>query len=248
MCPGSRRMGEVIGADTMAAMAEHKVLIVEDEPMVAEVVERYLRRDGYQVQTVASGPAALDEFSRFRPDLVVLDLMLPGLDGREVCRRIRARSQTPVIMLTARGDEVDKLVGLELGADDYVTKPFSPRELAARVKAVLRRAANHQPGLNTEVLQFERLRIDASMRTVEDERGRVQLTAREFDLLYYLAGHAGHVFTRNQLMDAVWDYEFAGDASTVTVHVRRLRAKIEADPSRPRYLKTVWGMGYKFEP
>ena len=228
-------------------IAEQKVLVVEDEPMVAEVVERYLRRDGYEVQTVATGPAALDEFSRFRPDLVVLDLMLPGLDGREVCRRIRARSQTPVIMLTARGEEIDKLVGLELGADDYVTKPFSPRELAARVKAVLRRTARALDN-ETETLQFDRLRVDATTRTVEDARGPVQLTAREFDLLYYLTSHPSHVFTRSQLMDAVWDYEFAGDASTVTVHMRRLRAKIEADPSRPRHLKTVWGVGYKFEP
>ena len=228
-------------------IAEQKVLVVEDEPMVAEVVERYLRRDGYEVQTVATGPAALDEFSRFRPDLVVLDLMLPGLDGREVCRRIRARSQTPVIMLTARGEEVDKLVGLELGADDYVTKPFSPRELAARVKAVLRRAAL-APNNENETFQFDSLRVDATTRTVEDARGPVQLTAREFDLLHYLASHPSHVFTRGQLMDAVWDYEFAGDASTVTVHMRRLRAKIEADPSRPRHLKTVWGVGYKFEP
>jgi DNA-binding response OmpR family regulator len=228
-------------------IAEQKVLVVEDEPMVAEVVERYLRRDGYEVQTVATGPAALDEFARFRPDLVVLDLMLPGLDGREVCRRIRARSQTPVIMLTARGEEVDKLVGLELGADDYVTKPFSPRELAARVKAVLRRTGS-QSTFETDTLQFGSLRIDAATRSVEDARGPVQLTAREFDLLHYLAGHPAHVFTRSQLMDAVWDYEFAGDASTVTVHMRRLRSKIEADPSRPRHLKTVWGVGYKFEP
>ena len=228
-------------------MAEEKVLVVEDEPMVAEVVERYLQRDGYAVQTVGSGTAALDEFARFAPDLIVLDLMLPGIDGREVCRRIRQRSQTPIIMLTARGEEVDKLVGLELGADDYVTKPFSPRELAARVKAVLRRAAR-QPEAESEALQFDGLRIDGATRTVEEHGTPLQLTAREFDLLYYLAGHPGRVFSRSQLMDAVWDYEFAGDASTVTVHMRRLRAKIEADPSRPRHLKTVWGVGYKFEP
>jgi DNA-binding response OmpR family regulator len=228
-------------------MDAQKVLIVEDEPMVAEVVERYLRRDGYDVHTAGTGPDALEAFSAFEPDLVVLDLMLPGIDGREVCRRIRSRSQTPVIMLTARGAEVDKLVGLELGADDYVTKPFSPRELAARVKAVLRRssrAAAAPPG----AIQFDGLRIDASTRTAEDARGPLALTAREFDLLYYLASHPGHVFSRAQLMDAVWSYEFHGDASTVTVHMRRLRAKIEADPSRPRHLKTVWGVGYKFEP
>jgi len=228
-------------------MTAQRVLIVEDEPMVAEVVERYLRRDGYDVHVAEDGPAALDEFARFRPDLVVLDLMLPELDGREVCRRIREQAETPVIMLTARGEEVDKLIGLELGADDYVTKPFSPRELAARVKAVLRRAAR-QPASAHGVLRFDDLRIEQRSRSVQDARGPVQLTAREFDLLCFLAGHPGQVFSRAQLMDAVWDYEFIGDGSTVTVHMRRLRAKIEVDPSRPRYLKTVWGVGYKFEP
>src|SRR3990172_5069131 len=180
-------------------MADQRILIVEDEPMVAEVVERYLRRDGYDVRIVHDGRAALDAYDGFHPDLVVLDLMLPEVDGLEVCRRIRAHSQIPVLMLTAKGEEIDKLLGLELGADDYVTKPFSPRELAAR----------------------------------------------EFDMLFFLASHPGQVFTRDQLMDAVWDYAFAGDASTVTVHMRRLRSKVEVDPSRPRHLKTVWGVGDK---
>ena len=215
--------------------------------MVAEVVERYLRRDGYDVRVVHDGRAALDVFDRFQPDLVVLDLMLPGVDGMEVCRRVRAQGQTPVIMLTARGEEIDKLLGLELGADDYVTKPFSPRELAARVKAVLRRAGGGAQ-VDGDALRFGELRINGRTRAVEDRRGAVTLTAREFDLLFYLASHASQVFTRDQLMDAVWDYEFVGDASTVTVHMRRLRAKVEADPSRPRHLKTVWGVGYKFEP
>ena len=215
--------------------------------MVAEVVQRYLRRDGHEVQVVRDGNAALEMFDRFQPDLIVLDVMLPGIDGFEVCRRVRARSQTPVIMLTARGEEIDKLVGLGLGADDYVTKPFSPRELAARVKAMLRRAAQH-PQVEGELLRFDDLRINGGMRTVEDRRGSIELTAREFDLLFYLASHPGQVFTRNQLMDAVWDYEFAAETSTVTVHMRRLRSKVEIDPSRPRHLKTVWGVGYKFEP
>ncbi len=228
-------------------MADQRVLVVEDEPMVAEVVERYLRRDGYEVRVVRDGSAALREFSCFRPDLVVLDLMLPAVDGMEVCRRIRARAQTPIIMLTARSEEIDKLVGLELGADDYMTKPFSPRELAARVKAVLRRSAR-QPEQGGDTLRFGDLRIDARTRTVEDGRGPVQLTAREFDLLFFLASNVGQVFSRAQLMDQVWDYEFAGDTSTVTVHMRRLRSKVEVDPSRPRHLKTVWGVGYKFEP
>jgi DNA-binding response OmpR family regulator len=228
-------------------MGEGRVLIVEDEPMVAEVVERYLRRDGYEVQIIPDGEAALAAFARFQPDLVVLDLMLPSLDGKEVCRRIRARSETPIVMLTARGEEIDKLVGLELGADDYVTKPFSPRELAARVKAVLRRTGRRTRA-ESDSLQFNGLRINATTRRAEDERGEIQLTAREFDLLFHLASHPGQVFSRTQLMDAVWDYEFVGDASTVTVHMRRLRSKVEADPSRPRHLKTVWGVGYKFEP
>ena len=215
--------------------------------MVAEVVQRYLRRDGHEVQVVRDGIAALETFDRFQPDLIVLDVMLPGIDGFEVCRRVRARSQTPVIMLTARGEEIDKLVGLGLGADDYVTKPFSPRELAARVKAMLRRAAQH-PQVEGELLRFDDLRINGGMRTVEDRRGSIELTAREFDLLFYLASHPGQVFTRDQLMDAVWDYEFAAETSTVTVHMRRLRSKVEIDPSRPRHLKTVWGVGYKFEP
>jgi DNA-binding response OmpR family regulator len=226
---------------------QQRILVVEDENMVAEVVDRYLRRDGYDVSVIHDGNAALPEFDRFAPDLIVLDLMLPGMDGMEICRRIRSHSETPIIMLTARSEELDKLLGLELGADDYVTKPFSPRELAARVKAVLRRNARSttQEG---DLLRFDRLRINGKARTVEDERGPVSLTAREFDLLFYLATHAGQVFTREQLMDGVWDYTFAGDAGTVTVHMRRLRTKLEADPARPRHLKTVWGVGYKFEP
>ena len=228
-------------------MAEQRILVVEDEPMVAEVVERYLRRDGCAVRVAHDGEAALEAFDSFHPDLVVLDLMLPGVDGKEVCRRIRARAQTPIIMLTARGEEIDKLVGLELGADDYITKPFSPREVAARVKAVLRRA-DGQSQVDSDSLRFDGLRIDGRTRTVEDQRGSIRLTAREFDLIFYLASHPGQVFSREQLMDAVWDYEFVGDASTVTVHMRRLRSKVEADPSRPRHLKTVWGVGYKFAP
>ncbi len=228
-------------------MPEQRILVVEDEPMVAEVVERYLRRDGYAVEVIEDGDRAVEAFDSYQPDLLVLDIMLPGLDGLEICRRVRARSQSPIIILTARGEELDKLVGLELGADDYVTKPFSPRELTARVKAVLRRAGerSHSEG---EVLRFGDLRINGRTRGVENCRGSVELTAREFDLLFHLARHASQVFTRSQLMDAVWDYEFAGDTSTVTVHMRRLRAKVESDPSRPRHLKTVWGVGYKLEP
>lgn len=227
-------------------MTQDRILVVEDEPTVAEVVDRYLRRDGYDVSVAHDGLRALAEYDRFLPDLVVLDLMLPGLDGLEVCRHIRAHATTPIIMLTARGDEVDKLVGLQIGADDYIAKPFSPRELAARVKAVLRRTSMVQQDGDT--LRFNGLRISGRTRTVEDERGAISLTAREFDLLFFLARHAGQVFSRDQLLDNVWDYEFPGDDGTVTVHMRRLRSKVEPDPSRPRHLKTVWGVGYKFEP
>ncbi len=228
-------------------MSAERILVVEDEPMVAEVVARYLRRDGHEVQCVADGGAALDAFTRFQPDLVVLDVMLPNLDGMEVCRQIRATSQAPVIMLTARGEEIDKLLGLGLGADDYMTKPFSPRELAARVKTVLRRS-NTRSEVDGDALRFEDLRINGRTRVVEDRRGAIKLTAREFDLLMHLARHPNQVFSRDQLMTSVWDYEFAGDPGTVTVHMRRLRAKVESDPSRPRHLKTIWGVGYKFEP
>lgn len=225
-----------------------RILVVEDEPMVAEVIERYLRRDGHEVRVVGDGNDALDEVGRFAPDLIVLDLMLPGTDGVEICRRVRAGSDTPVIMLTARGEEVDKLVGLAVGADDYVTKPFSPRELAARVRAVLRRTGSRPAAALGDICRFGDLRLNARTRTVENAAGPIALTAREFDLLHFLVGHPSQVFTREQLMNHVWDYEFAGDSSTVTVHMRRLRAKIEADPARPRHLKTVWGVGYKFEP
>ncbi len=227
--------------------AQSRILIIEDERIVAEVVERYLRRDGHDVRAVHDGAAGLQAFDEFGPDLVVLDVMLPGVDGLELCRRIRARAQTPIIMLTARGEETDKLVGLGLGADDYITKPFSPREVSARVTAVLRRAGPREAGA-AEALRFGDLRINPVARSVDDQRGSLQLTAREFDLLLQLARHPGRVFTRDQLMTTVWDYEYGGENSTVTVHMRRLRAKIEADPSRPRHLKTVWGVGYKFEP
>ena len=228
-------------------MTDTRILVIEDEPMVSEVVERYLRRDGHDVRAEFDGSAGLDAFEAFQPDLVVLDLMLPRVDGMEVCRRIRANSDTPIIMLTAKGEEVDRLVGLEVGADDYVTKPFSPRELAARVKAVLRRT-DRQSSVDGDSLRFNGLRINGRTRTVENGDAAVQLTAREFDLLFFLASHPSQVFTRDQLLDSVWDFQFASDGNTVTVHIRRVRAKIESDPSRPRHLKTVWGVGYKFEP
>jgi DNA-binding response OmpR family regulator len=221
------------------------VLVVDDEAMVAEVVGRYLRREGYEVVSAADGAAALEAAQTHRPDLVVLDLMLPKIDGLEVCRRLRARSQVPVIMLTAKGEEMDRIIGLELGADDYLPKPFSPRELVARVKAVLRRA--NPEGQQGDLLEFEDLTIDPAGRTVRVGLSPVELTAKEFDLLLFLARGRGRVFTREELLDKVWDYEYFGDPGTVTVHVRRLRSKIEHDPARPTHVKTVWGVGYKFE-
>jgi DNA-binding response OmpR family regulator len=220
------------------------VLVVDDEPIVREVVVRYLEREGYRTLEAADGNRARELLEQESPALVVLDLMLPGTDGMALCRWIRSRSSLPVIMLTARGEEADRIVGLELGADDYVTKPFSPRELAARVRTVLRRASPAAPAV--ERLSFEGLEIDSAERDVRRHGESVQLTAKEFDLLWFLASHPRRVFSRDQLMDRVWGYEAALDTGTVTVHMRRLRAKIEDDPSRPRYLETVWGVGYRF--
>ncbi len=236
-------------------MPRATILLVDDEAIVLEVVERYLARDGYLVHVASDGESALESARAARPDLVVLDLMLPGIGGLEVAQRLRATGPVPIIMLTARGEETDKIVGLGLGADDYVTKPFSPKELVARVGAVLRRTAGgasaQSPaggeGGEGAVLRHGALRIDPRGRTVERDGVALELTAREFDLLAFLARHAGQVFTRQQLLDRVWSFEFFGDPSTVTVHIRRLREKIEPDPVRPHYLKTVWGVGYKFE-
>jgi DNA-binding response OmpR family regulator len=223
-----------------------KVLIVDDEPNIREVVGLYLRRDGYEVVSAADGEEALSLFDSAVPDLVVLDLMLPKLGGLEVCRRMRAERRVPLIMLTARGEEEERIVGLSLGADDYVVKPFSPRELAARVSAVLRRVEESSGDANQKVLSFDGLRIDPNTREVLVSGEPATLTAREFDLLHYLAASPGKVYTRDQLMELVWGYTFSADTSTVTVHVRRLREKVEPDPARPRYLQTVWGVGYKF--
>ena len=220
------------------------VLVVDDEPIVREVVVSYLQREGFRTLEAGDGNRARELLMLEAPSLVVLDLMLPGMDGLDLCRWIRARSDLPVIMLTARGEEADRIVGLELGADDYVTKPFSPRELAARVRTVLRRSA--PPALGEEKLSFDGLVIDASTREVTKAGEAVRLTAREFDLLWFLASHPRRVFSRSQLMDRVWGYEAALDTGTVTVHVRRLREKIEDDPSQPRFLETVWGVGYRF--
>jgi len=220
------------------------VLVVDDEPVVRDVVARYLRREGFRTLEAADGESARRLIEEEELALVVLDVMLPGADGLTICRWIRRRGDLPVIMLTARGEESDRLVGLELGADDYVTKPFSPRELAARVRTVLRRAAPTPDAGRT--LVFDELEVDGGSREVRVAGTRLHLTAKEFDLLFFLASNPGRVFSRDQLMARIWGYEAALDTGTVTVHVRRLRAKIERDPAVPRYVETVWGVGYRF--
>jgi DNA-binding response OmpR family regulator len=222
------------------------VLVVDDEPIVREVVAGYLRRDGYRTLEASDGNTAKAIVERESPALVVLDLMLPGADGLEVCRWIRRRTDVPVIMLTARGEEADRIIGLELGADDYVTKPFSPRELVARVRSVLRRSepAHNKP----ERFGFGEIEIETSTREVTRAGRALKLTVKEFDLLSFLARHPRQVFSREQLMDRVWGYSAALDTGTVTVHIRRLREKIEDDPSHPRHLETVWGVGYRLSP
>jgi DNA-binding response OmpR family regulator len=220
------------------------VLVVDDEPIVRDVIVRYLEREGFRTLEACDGESARRAVESGTPNLVVLDVMLPGMDGLTLCRWIRSRSDLPVIMLTARGEEADRIVGLELGADDYVTKPFSPRELAARVRTVLRRTQPTAP--RDERLSFDGLDLDAGTREVHRNGKALRLTAKEFDLLWFLASNPRHVFSRDQLMDRVWGYEAALDTGTVTVHIRRLREKIEVDPSRPQFLETVWGVGYRF--
>ena len=231
-----------------APVVTARVLVVEDDPNVAEVVARYLLREGYRVETVADGARGLERALSDPPDLVVLDLMLPSLGGLEFCRRLRAVAPVPVIMLTARGEETDRIAGLELGADDYVAKPFSPRELTARVKAVLRRAtAPLASGTEPSILRAEDLEVDVVAHEARLRGQLVALTAKEFDLLVHFMRHPRRAFRREELLQDVWDFSY-GDTSTVTVHVRRLREKIEPDPASPRYVCTVWGVGYRFEP
>jgi len=226
-----------------------RILVVDDDATVAEVLSRYLEREGFTVETVGDGEQALARAADTLPDLVVLDLMLPGLSGLEVCRRLRQAAPIPVIMLTARGEEADRIVGLELGADDYVAKPFSPREVTARVKAVLRRAGG-DVGVGapaSDPVTAGDISLDPSARDVQVRGRAVSLTAREFDLLAFMMRRPHRVFRREELLEHVWGWTY-GDASTVTVHVRRLREKIEDDPSDPRHILTVWGVGYRWEP
>jgi DNA-binding response OmpR family regulator len=223
---------------------QQTVLVVDDEPIVRDVVVRYLERDGFETLTASDGDVARALIEEREPSLVVLDVMLPGTDGLSLCRWIRGRSSLPVILLTARGEEADRIVGLELGADDYVTKPFSPRELATRVKTVLRRVRPVAPPRTS--LAVGPLAIDATKHQVLRDGEPLQLTAREFELLWFLASNANCVFSRDQLMHRVWGYSSVLDTGTVTVHMRRLREKVERDPSHPRLLETVWGVGYRF--
>jgi two-component system response regulator ResD len=225
---------------------ERRVLVVDDDPNVADVVTRYLVKDGFVVRSAADGPSALDEAVTFHPDLIVLDLMLPGIDGLEVFRRLRERGSTPIIMLTAKGDESDRINGLELGADDYVSKPFSPRELVLRVKSVLRRSAPESSG-NGEVLEAGKIKLDPDAREVTVNGEPVTLTTLEFELLRFLMSSSRRAFSREEMLSEVWGYSF-GDTSTVTVHIRRLREKIEQTPAEPTHLVTVWGVGYRFDP
>ncbi|MFE9017777.1 response regulator transcription factor [Streptomyces sp. NPDC007808] len=222
-----------------------RILVVDDDPTVAEVVAGYLDRAGYVVDRADDGPTALTRAGAHWPDLVVLDLMLPGMDGLEVCRRMRGQGPVPVIMLTARGDEDDRILGLEVGADDYVTKPFSPRELVLRVESVLRRS--RPPAADGLRLGAAGLALDPAARRATKNGSELALTLREFDLLAFFLRHPGRAYAREDLMREVWGWDF-GDLSTVTVHVRRLRGKVEDDPARPRLIQTVWGVGYRFDP
>ena len=223
-----------------------RVLVVEDEESFSDALSYMLRREGYEVEVAETGPDALSLFDRGGADLVLLDLMLPGLSGTEVCRELRNRSKVPIIIVTARDTEVDKVVGLELGADDYVTKPFSSRELIARVRAVLRRGGEPDESA-TGTVEAGPVRVDVERHVVSVDGVQVSMPLKEFDLLELLLRNAGRVLTRGQLIDRVWGSDYVGDTKTLDVHVKRLRAKIEPDPGNPKYLVTVRGLGYKFE-
>jgi DNA-binding response OmpR family regulator len=225
-----------------------KIAIVEDEPSISEVVSLYLRRAGYEVTCFADGLVAFNSLIDSLPDLIILDVMLPGLDGFTLTRNLRDISDVPIILLTSRKEESDRIAGLELGADDYVVKPFSPQELISRVRAVLRRVRSTPKTYNEGVLKFKDLTIDPQTRNVAINGEEIILTAKEFDLLYHMALHPRQVFTREQLLENIWGFSHYIDPGTVTVHMRRLREKIEKDPTSPVYIITVWGIGYKFEP
>jgi len=225
----------------------YKILVVEDDPKIQKVIAQSLLKEGYLVSTSASGREALEKAQSEAPDLVILDLRLPEIDGLEVCRRLRTKTTVPVIIVSARGEEADKVAGFTLGADDYLTKPFSPTELLLRVNAVLRRVREHTEGTEQNRISLSGLLIDRSCRLVELEGKPVELTAREFDILWILAAHPNRVYSREQLLHLAWKDEFEADTATVTVLIRRLRQKLEKRPDHPEIIKTVWGVGYKFQ-
>lgn len=225
-----------------------KIVVVEDEPSISEVVSLYLKRAGYTVFSYTDGLEALNSLASQLPDLIILDVMLPGMDGFTLTRNLRDRSDVPIILLTSRREESDRIAGLELGADDYVIKPFSPQELVSRVRAVLRRARSNTEITNESILNFKGLTINPQTRDVTINGEAIILTAKEFELLYHMALHPRQVFTRDQLLENIWGFSHYIDAGTITVHMRRLREKIEKDPTSPEYIITVWGIGYKFEP
>jgi two-component system, OmpR family, response regulator RegX3 len=225
-----------------------RVLVVEDEESFSDALSYMLRKEGFEVSVAETGPAALTEFDRTGADIVLLDLMLPEMSGTEVCRQLRTRSQVPIIMITARDSEIDKVVGLEIGADDYVTKPYSPRELVARVRAVLRRQTTEVTEVGTPTLTVGPVRMDVDRHVVTVDGQPIQLPLKEFELLELLLRNAGRVLTRGQLIDRIWGADYVGDTKTLDVHVKRLRSKVEPAPSSPRFIVTVRGLGYKFEP
>jgi two-component system response regulator VicR len=225
--------------------AKKKVLLVDDEKTLVKALKFNLEKEGFLVEEAFNGEEALDKAFKVNPDIIILDLMLPGLDGFEVCREIRKKEEIPIIMLTAKGEDIDKVLGLELGADDYMTKPFNPRELVARMKAILRRSGTRDEGLRKQI-QIGALQIDLLQHRVRQGEREIDLTAKEFALLSFLASNAGRVYSREELLEQIWGYNYYGDARTVDVHIRHLREKIEEDPSNPQLIITVWGTGYKF--
>lgn len=226
-----------------------RIMVADDDSNITDVCRRYLEREGYSVVTAKDGMEAIELWRTHTPDLIVLDLMMPHKNGWEICNEIRQSEDVPIVMLTARGEEQDRLMGLTMGADDYLTKPFSPRELVLRVKAILRRMRTVQVSPATHsshTIRYERLTIDFVKREVEIDGRLIDLTVTEFEMLYLLASHPGQVFSRSQMLSKIWDFSYEGDTTTVTVHIRRLREKIEQNASDPKYIKTVWGIGYKF--
>ena len=234
-------------------MAEKKLLVVDDDPNICELIELYFMKEGYEVKACHEGDKAVDAFRDFDPDIILLDLMLPGMDGYDICREIRKESSVPIIMLTARGETLDRVVGLELGADDYIPKPFEPKEVIARVKAVLRRteiASDSREDKQVEYIEYPGLKVNISSYNVEIADEKIEMPPKELELLFFLATHPDRVFTREQLLGNVWGYDFFGESRTVDVHIKRIREKIEAvdvDGKLPWAIETVWGVGYKFE-